>query len=569
MRKGLITSIAAALVALIAASAEAFWGRRAPEPEPEKIVFEENVRTRIAGQRDIQTYRRTSSPRIERGQTFGEFDNVDARDFYISLFSTINSNFVKNASFADMFKAAVDSLEPFTNFELTYAGGRMLVHDRSLKLLGSYTVPDAEDINGWANTFVNLVMLLRDVSPTLHAMPQPRLYQLTATYILKSLDESAFYFDANEEMEISDSTLGFTWRRLPSGIQVLSILAGSPAADSNFVAGDMITHFNTVPVAKMADEQVEAAISEPTPSVVGINFVSYVSGRPGEVFLRKNEPSFRHSNLEIVNGFPVLVLHNLDVGAAKEIVGRLEGVDVSNGLIIDARATVGGSVDEALELANLFISGGDMLQSYDANGAITAYAAKAGDITNGANIVLLATNTTRGAAETFVFAMDTRKRAVSVGSPTHGEGTERRTFPIHGNRKIQFSTRSIFDMESFPLSGAGVAPLVCQHFLPAVDNLQNFLDRAKFGLFVDNRVRIKAPSAKDIAVVRDLCPASYPFTDVMAFGIAVASGILSDPRVYENLIASSNIGSATDVRRGTVRQGFRPSAPTAQETSNE
>ncbi|MDR0367160.1 MAG: PDZ domain-containing protein, partial [Rickettsiales bacterium] len=393
------------------------------------------------------------------------FSIDDARAFYRDLFEAIRGNFVVKTSFEDMANRLLESLDTYTNgVQITITDTRMLVHSKGLKLLGNFAKPDEDDPQAWANAVVNILLSIRQGNREVADMPQERLYHITALYLLKSLDSNAEYLDKSGARtargQRNTSSLGFTYRRLPFGIQVLSTMAGSPMALSPISEGDAITHINTLPVEKMSDEQLESALSGDESSIAGINYISYASSRPGEIFLRKNRAYFEPAGLRTVDGIPFLTIYNLEKGSAAFIASLLSNADLGKGIVIDARAAAGGSALEAFEAANLFIDGGDLAYTVGADGSSTAFEAKPGDIADGAPIIVLANNTTRGAAEIFAFVLDTRKRAVSVGSPTFGNGNMAQRFPIAGGHAAYFATRSVYSADGFPLSKVGLAPLV-------------------------------------------------------------------------------------------------------------
>ena len=217
----------------------------------------------------------------------------------------------------------------------------------------------------------------------------------------------------------------------------------------------------------------------------------------------------------------------------------MAGVDTKHGLVIDVRATSSGEAKEALEAASLFIDGGDMAASVGQDGRFSqAYEAMPGDILSGAPIVVVANNTTRGAAEIFAFALDARKRAVSVGSPTFGNVNIYESFQLSGGRGISFAVKSVYSADGYPRSKIGMQPLVCAYFRNTADETETFLSNAKEGRFTDNRARVKDPLPADVERARKNCPAAYPFARVNEAVLSLAVQILLEPKAYENLLSA-------------------------------
>ncbi|MDR1009415.1 MAG: hypothetical protein LBL52_04155 [Rickettsiales bacterium] len=477
----------------------------------------------------------------------GGFPIEASRAFYEKLFEVVHDNFVVPVKYEDMAGRIIESLDPFTSeVQLTTTDTRILLHTKKLKLLGNFARPAANSPTEWANAIVNIIATLRDSNRELAEMSPERLYHISALYMLKSLDSNAKYSERGvleDDGATGATTLGITWRRLPFGAQVLSILAGSPISMSQIAEGDAITHVDTMPVSDMTDEEFEAAIGGGGEAITGLNYVSYISGRPGETFVRKNKAEFRSVSVLKKNGIPVVVVHNFKKGSAKEISNALVNVSSDKGIIIDVRAVVNGEGEEAVEAANLFIDGGDIMLTVGADGKPSqAYTAKSGDAANGKPIVVIANNTTRGAAEAFAFILDNKKRAVSVGSPTFGNGNIEQTFDISDGRKASFAVKSIYSMDGYPLSKVGLSPLVCLYYMVSADDITSFLDSVKLGKFQDNRPRIKSPVAPDVERVRAACPASYPFARVSELALDAAASILTEEGAYSQLIEASRAG---------------------------
>ena len=476
----------------------------------------------------------------------GEFSIEDASKFYSALFDAIRQNFVENAAPGRLVDKVFESLSAFADrLDITVTGDRVMVYDPTLKLVGNFRKPADTDSAAWANLLVNVILNLRENVPEIRRAHPEQIYYITATYLLKSLDENARYIDpasfAREKTKHHSTSLGFDWRRIPAGIQVIGISAGAPMSFSGIAEGDVITHINTMAAAKLSDELVEDALRGNDFGLAHFGYVAYMTRQPGEAYIRRNAVSAPPVSISSPAGaaIPVLVAHNFAKGAARSLKEAIDGLDKSSmrGLIIDARGNMGGEFAEAMECANLLVPGGELLTTKGRGaGAGKKYSAKSGDILGGKPIAVLADMTTRGAAEAFAFALDAAGRAVLIGSPTYGTGTVPARFEFLGDRAAEFAVARAYSPGGASLDRMGALPLVCLATFKMEKDVDTFARNAIAGKFRDDRVKLESPTDAEIDAARKSCPAPYPTIETQARAIKIAEAIISKDGVFENLI---------------------------------
>jgi len=93
------------------------------------------------------------------------------------------------------------------------------------------------------------------------------------------------------------------------------------------------------------------------------------------------------------------------------------------GLILDLRNNGGGSLQEAVGIAGLFIPAGPIVQIRDKNGHITALGDNDGKIAYGGPMAVLTNRMSASASEIVAGALKDYGRALIIGSRTFGKGT--------------------------------------------------------------------------------------------------------------------------------------------------
>ncbi len=106
----------------------------------------------------------------------------------------------------------------------------------------------------------------------------------------------------------------------------------------------------------------------------------------------------------------------------KKEIEKLKKLGMTS-LIVDLRDNGGGSLQEVVEMAGLFISKGPVVQVKDKNNAVRVMEDYRSDVSWGGPLVVMVNHGSASASEILAAAMQDYKRAVIVGTPTFGKGT--------------------------------------------------------------------------------------------------------------------------------------------------
>ncbi len=114
----------------------------------------------------------------------------------------------------------------------------------------------------------------------------------------------------------------------------------------------------------------------------------------------------------------------------EELIGKLKERGVK-GLVLDLRRNGGGFLNEAVDLAGLFIKSGPVLQVRDMAGRVKYLADENPAVVWDGPLVILVSRLSASATEIVAGALQNYKRAVVVGDKaTHGKGTVQTIYPL-------------------------------------------------------------------------------------------------------------------------------------------
>jgi len=137
----------------------------------------------------------------------------------------------------------------------------------------------------------------------------------------------------------------------------------------------------------------------------------------------------------------------------EEMTASDQGVD---GVIIDLRGNGGGSLVEATQLTGIFIESGPIVQTKDADGAVS----------------VLVDRNSASASEIFAAAIQDYGRGIVLGEPTFGKGTVQSVVPLDRDGKLgqlKITTAQFFRVNGEGTQFRGVVPDVL--FPTAMDSV--------------------------------------------------------------------------------------------------
>jgi carboxyl-terminal processing protease len=152
------------------------------------------------------------------------------------------------------------------------------------------------------------------------------------------------------------------------------------------------------------------------------------------------------------------------IGAKTADVAKSQAADlVKNGastLLIDVRRTSGGTPENGLALARVFIGQGTLAMREARGAARETITAKAPDGAITQPVIVLIDNGTSGAAELFAAALSGNKRAELVGERTIGRAGQQRLIKLPDGTGLWLTTTRYLMPDGSPLHEKGLEPAV-------------------------------------------------------------------------------------------------------------
>jgi carboxyl-terminal processing protease len=292
--------------------------------------------------------------------------------------------------------------------------------------------------------------------------------------MMSSLDPLSNYMDAKSFREMQADTngefggLGLQVTMQDGLIKVVSPIDGTPAARAGLQANDIITDIDNQPVNGLTLQQAVKKMRGP-PASTRLKVTRKGRDEPIETTLTREIIHVQPVQARVEGddiGYIRLSQFNANAGSAlKAAITRLSGQiprDKLKGYILDLRNNPGGLLGQAVEVANAFMSRGEIVsvRGRDADDA-GRFEAKAdpGDLTGGKPLIVLVNGGSASASEIVAGALQDQNRATIVGSRSFGKGSVQTIIPVGSNEgALRLTTARYFTPSGRSIQARGIAP---------------------------------------------------------------------------------------------------------------
>ncbi|OBX19956.1 peptidase S41 [Erythrobacter sp. QSSC1-22B] len=292
--------------------------------------------------------------------------------------------------------------------------------------------------------------------------------------MLAALDPHSAYLDGSDLQRLETmidgnySGLGLSVVLDDGAVKVISPFRGSPAEDAGMKAGDYITHLDGELIYGGDLDEAVARMRGPAGSSIRLTIFRPGRDEPFDVSVTRGVIELEPVTHELMPGNIGHIMVNefsRDVGSdvlaswdalKEQASGRLSG------LVLDMRSNPGGSLDEAVALADLFLDDGRIVsQRGRARGESIVYEAETvfrGDIAAGVPIVVLIDAGSASASEIVAGALQDHRRAVIMGDRSFGKGSVQSLLPLGRDSALKLTTARYYTPAGHSVQEGGIKP---------------------------------------------------------------------------------------------------------------
>ena len=245
-----------------------------------------------------------------------------------------------------------------------------------------------------------------------------------------------------------------------SGIEIVEVLPGSPAAASALRPGDVLVEIDESAAASASASAATEALRGRAGSTVSIK-----ASRGGNKIIERLVRAQLDSSAPeveargVAEGVGVLAVRSFSGATPSAIEGAVTKLrrDGAKSLALDLRGNGGGDLDAAVKAVDLFLDGGKTIAKIRARTGVDVRLASGPAPIREPTVVLVDAGTA-SAAELFSAALASNRRATLVGQQTYGKARVQRAAPIPGGGAVLVSRAFYETPAGVDVTGVGLTP---------------------------------------------------------------------------------------------------------------
>src|SRR5215470_11477892 len=263
------------------------------------------------------------------------------------------------------------------------------------------------------------------------------------------LDPYSTYLTPEQVREYSENAkdnqvgIGAELSQVASYLYVIAPMKGSPADQAGIKAGDIIEYIDGKATRDISLYDARQLLNGAAGSEVKLR-VLRANASPLTLSVKRGTFRAPAAEARLDSGkVGILKINSFADGEAADAKARLQDL-VKQGaqkVVIDMRSTAGGSLTEAVAVANLFIRDGMLAQTVGREGkSLKSFSADPKAVVFSGPVVALIDSGTAGAAEVVASAIIERQRGQVVGEKSFGAGAEQQLFTLRGGDGLLLTT---------------------------------------------------------------------------------------------------------------------------------
>lgn len=289
--------------------------------------------------------------------------------------------------------------------------------------------------------------------------------------ILAGLDPHSSFLEPNAFREMQIDTegefggVGIEVTLEDHRLLVIAPIDDTPADRAGIKSGDIITHIDGAPTQSETLGQAVDKMRGEVGSKITLTIVREGENVPLQIDVIRDViqlTSVRSRDLD-EPGFAYMRVTSFQGGTAESLHKKIERYKKNNGkikgLILDLRNNPGGILDGAVDVSNLFLDSGIIVQTHGRlESSETSFEADSPDLIEGAPMIVLVNGGSASASEIVAGALQDHQRAIIFGTRTFGKGSVQTISPIGNGSALKITTARYYTPSGRSIQETGITP---------------------------------------------------------------------------------------------------------------
>ena len=299
--------------------------------------------------------------------------------------------------------------------------------------------------------------------------------------MLASLDPHSAYLSPKHFRDMQVQTrgefggLGIEVTMENGVVKVVSPIDDTPAYRAGVLANDLITHLDNEQIVGLTLEQAVEKMRAPINTPITLTIVRKGREEPFDVKITRDVIRINavKARLEADDQVAYVKVSTFNEQTHTNLVKSVEALKKQagkklKGYIIDLRNNPGGLLDQAIAVSDDLLDKGAIVLTKGRNLEETQRSqARAGDITDGAKVVVLINGGSASASEIVAGAIQDHKRGTVIGTRSFGKGSVQTIIPLGANGAIRLTTARYYTPSGRSIQAQGIDPdIVVEQELP-------------------------------------------------------------------------------------------------------
>ena len=281
--------------------------------------------------------------------------------------------------------------------------------------------------------------------------------------LMEKLDKYSTYLSYDDFNVIESKTrghfggVGIKISKHKEGALILKVIDDTPAERQGLLIGDVITHINSTPINSKSIKQISFKIRGKINTKINFNYIRNSESHTVQVTREKiildKVTHEKHDQLVY------LKITSFNENTYKSVINITAKLKPYNSIILDLRDNRGGLLDQAVEVSDVFLDKGKIVEIRGRKPEDNLYyTANKDNICPKCKIYILINKETASAAEILASSLHENGRALLIGEPSYGKGTVQTIVPLKDGSAIKFTTSIYITPSGNSLDENGLKP---------------------------------------------------------------------------------------------------------------
>jgi carboxyl-terminal processing protease len=244
-------------------------------------------------------------------------------------------------------------------------------------------------------------------------------------------------------------------------LEIVRVFKGSPAEQQGMQAGDQVIAVDERSIVGLSLDEMVALVRGPAGSDVRLTVVRSGVEDPFDVVVTRAQIEVPLVESRMIGSdIAYINLTQFDGTATEQLIQQIESLLARNpqGLVLDLRGNPGGFLDEAINVADLFLNEGVVMTERERDGSEDVYRSDTGDLAEEIPLVILVDGGSASASEIVAGAVQDRDRGTLIGTLTFGKGSVQRIHTLSDDSELRVTIARWFTPNDRAIHGEGLEP---------------------------------------------------------------------------------------------------------------